>query len=419
MRTCALLVVFGAVISAQEPSTPADRELHWRQDLEFLASGLKAPGIRIAGGIATRGQKDLALLYPHFDAEIESLSADIPNLSDPEALLRLMRLIASAHVAHNRVQIPVAMGFASRLPLTFHWFADGLAVTGATSEYSAALGARVLSFNDVKPEQFAADLAPYVSYENDSELHMDAADLMTARGMLQHFQMIGADGRVLLHLEKPGGEQVTLPARPTLGGPEKIGIAQGLHVPVPLYLSHPGSYYWHEYLADSGSLYIQYNVCEHDPKERFGDFARKVLADADAHAVKRVVIDLRNNGGGNAHVIGPLKEGLASRLKSVGPIYVLIGPATFSSAVDNAIELRGTLSAKLIGEPSGGMPGGYGEVSTITLPNSKLVVRYTTKGSRAKGSEPNTLTPDIAAPLELADFLAGRDPALDAAIRGL
>jgi hypothetical protein len=63
------------------------------------------------------------------------------------------------------------------------------------------------------------------------------------------------------------------------------------------------------------------------------------------------------------------------------------------------------------------MPAGYGEVLTITLPNSKLVVRYTTKGSRAKEGEPPTLTPDIAAPLKLADFLAGSDPALDAAIR--
>jgi C-terminal processing protease CtpA/Prc len=117
-------------------------------------------------------------------------------------------------------------------------------------------------------------------------------------------------------------------------------------------------------------------------------------------------------------VIGPLISGLASRRKSLGPVYVLIGPSTFSSAVLNAVELQKALSAKLVGEPSGGMPGGYGEVAGLKLPNSKLVIRYTTKNfaPMVKGA-PKTLTPDITAPIKLADFLAGRDPGLDAAIQ--
>jgi hypothetical protein len=60
------------------------------------------------------------------------------------------------------------------------------------------------------------------------------------------------------------------------------------------------------------------------------------------------------------------------------------------------------------------MLGGYGEASTVTLPNSKLVVQFTTKRWDTTG--PKTLMPDILAPLTIADFLAGRDPALDAAI---
>jgi hypothetical protein len=71
----------------------------------------------------------------------------------------------------------------------------------------------------------------------------------------------------------------------------------------------------------------------------------------------------------------------------------------------------------LVGEASGGMPDGYGEVNSLTLPNSKLVVRFTTKSWGPKaGSGPNTVTPDLSVPWKLADFIAGRDPALDAAI---
>jgi hypothetical protein len=92
----------------------------------------------------------------------------------------------------------------------------------------------------------------------------------------------------------------------------------------------------------------------------------------------------------------------------------LIGPSTFSSAVDNAVELRRVLAAKFVGETSGGMPGGYGEVARLTLPNSKLVIRYTTKNYGAGSAK--TLTPDVDAPFTLGEFAGGRDPGLTAAI---
>lgn len=100
----------------------------------------------------------------------------------------------------------------------------------------------------------------------------------------------------------------------------------------------------------------------------------------------------------------------------MGKIYALIGPYTFSSALDNALELHKDLSAVLVGEPTGGAPDGYGEVSSFTLPNSKLVIRFTTKRWGVKGGTNTTLIPDLPAPFKLADFIAGRDPALEAAI---
>ena len=400
-----------AVIFAGLVQSPPDQ---WHQDLQALSTGLKAPGIRFAGGIATRGQKDFAVLYPNFDREIQSIEADVPKLSDAEILLRVMRLIASAHVAHNRVQPPAGMGFFNRLPVNFHWFADGLAVSGATPEYGAALGARVLSIGGLKPDQLLTSLEPYVSYENDAELRQGAADLMNARGVIEHLQLVDSDSHVTLEVEKAGGEPIkfSLPFVPA--GVEKTNIWDRIPPPVPLYRSHPRVYYWHEFLADSATLFVQYNRCENDRKLPFAEFAKKVLADADSRAVKRVVVDLRWNGGGNSRVISPLISGLASRRKALGPVFVLIGPSTFSSAVDNAVELQRTLAARLVGEPSGGMPGGYGEVATLTLPNSKLVIRYTTKAFGISGAK--TLTPDVSAPFLLAEFVAGHDPALVAAI---
>jgi hypothetical protein len=169
---------------AQASSTSAERDVRWRQDLEALAKDL------------ARSQADFAVVYPSFGQEIRSLTADLPTLRDEEVFLRLMRLMASAHIAHNLVVTPIGMGFVSGLPLTLHWFADGLAVTRATPEYSAALGAHVLSIGGKSPEQFLTDVTPYVSHENETELRNEAPGVMTSRPVLQHFGLIAADGRV-------------------------------------------------------------------------------------------------------------------------------------------------------------------------------------------------------------------------------
>ena len=80
--------------------------------------------------------------------------------------------------------------------------------------------------------------------------------------------------------------------------------------------------------------------------------------------------------------------------------------------------LRQTLHATLVGEPTGGTPSTYGEVKTLTLPNSKLVVQYTTKHFTSKEGAVPALLPDLSAPETLADALAGRDPAFEAVIAG-
>ena len=58
-----------------------------------------------------------------------------------------------------------------------------------------------------------------------------------------------------------------------------------------------------------------------------------------------------------------------------------------------------------------------GEVKVLKLPNSQLEVQYPVKFFRLiQDSDPPSLNPDISATLSFADFLAGRDPALDVAL---
>ena len=418
------VALFSVTAAAQSSQTvPANREARWRQDLQFFAdhftNGHCTPADLFHSPLTAFQpchQADFAKLYPQpaFSNELHAIEESVETLSDSQIVLRLARLVASAHVGHTHVSVP-ALGFGFRpLPVSFHWFSDGLAILSTTPQYTAALGTHVLRIGSLTAEEALAAASPYIAYENQNWLRASSPGYLNKLGLLREIGAVDAENSVTLTLAKPGGEPFSLAVKPREPDQKDISAFDELHMPVALARKHRVSYYWYEYLADSRALYIQYNRCASDPKQSMSDFARDLFAFADAYAVERAIVDLRFNGGGNSRVIIPLKSGLRSRRY---PVFVLIGDGTFSSAQDNAIEMRRELNATLVGEPTGEKPNGYGEVRMLALPNSGLKIQYSTEYFRLmKDSDPDALYPDVAAPRTLGDFLAGRDPALDAAL---
>jgi hypothetical protein len=233
-------------------------------------------------------------------------------------------------------------------------------------------------------------------------------------------QTIGAadpSGRVPFVLERPDGSTLELTVAP--GSPLKwkmVGAFDARNTPVSVMRRHPEQrYYWFEYLPDARAMYVQYNSCQNDPARPFADFAREVFAAADHERVDRWIVDLRKNSGGMSGVIGPLTNRLASR-KAHEPVFVLIGGGTFSAAIENAMDLKAKVHATLVGEPTGGKPNIFGNPKTVTLPNSKLSVQFSTSFVRhVSNDDQSAVEPDVRVSATLADVLAGRDPVLDAA----
>jgi len=427
----ALYLTLASTLPGQEAGLEArssegarsSQEARWREDIDAFVRGVSAEGttVDLERGISSRGRKDFGKLYPRekFDPAIASLKQSLPTLSDAEIVVRLMQIVASAGVAHNGIDWPKGMGFEQRIPFTFGWFADGLAVTAATRPFAKTIGLRVLRIGSMTPPELLEGVSPFISHENQVWLRLNAPVFITLHPVLEHLGLIEPDGLVSVTLARPGSEPMVVRVPLVDSKEPKIGFWEALHISKPPYVSQLRKNYWHQYLEDSQTAYIQYNACANDRALSFADFTRDVVAeDIDRHPVKRVVVDLRWNGGGDSRVISPLKKALASRPNLAGHIYVLIGPNTFSSALYDAVEWKRDLRVTLVGEPTGGKPSGsYGEVNKLTLPNSRLVVRYTSKyfGGSTDMDAPS-LMPDIAAPLALGDLMAGRDPALSAVL---
>ncbi len=429
------LALLAAALAMGQPQQPLKQqplkqtapvgEAGWREDLKIFAEKFGASGMTVdfQRGPRSRGQKDFEKLYPPamFHAEMERLNSEAGKLSDEEMTLALMKLVASGNVAHTMVGVGLKFHFFGRLPLTLAWYPDGLGVIEASQEYSNAIGARVVRIGKMTPDEALAAIGPYAGHETDAWQQVRVPQYLVTRAMLDHLGLLGPDLKVEMTFQKPNGQPFMIDVRVADPRTAKLKLADVMHVETPLYLSQSNSYYWYRYLPESQTFYIQYNRCADDPKLRFSDFVRMAMADADMHAaqhgVRRMVIDLRLNGGGDSRVLAPLKKALAARAKKLGPVYGLIGPGTFSSGLMAAIDLRNDLHATLVGSPSAEKLNSYGEVMSFTLPNSKLVVQYSTKYFHlAKEGQPDLLIPDIPAPPTFADALTGRDAALEAAI---
>ena len=178
------------------------------------------------------------------------------------------------------------------------------------------------------------------------------------------------------------------------------------------------AYYFAKAL-DKRTYYIQYNTCQEAEDLPMADFAAAVAKDLASGDYHRVLLDLRNNGGGSDGVIWPLLEVLRREMDQGVNLVGLIGERTFSSALINAVEIQ-EMGGVLAGEPAGGSVCHFGAVRGFSLPNSgvrgQLSSKYidlNTLLDAGAGRGVIALEPDVSIPQTMADTLAGRDTAVE------
>jgi len=105
-----------------------------------------------------------------------------------------------------------------------------------------------------------------------------------------------------------------------------------------------------------------------------------------------------------------------------GKLYLLIGSNTFSSATDFATICQDNHLATLYGTPTGGKPSCFGDVLSLTLPNTKvecgISFKYFQRPDPSRDPQ-DSLYPDISCPLSLQDLIDGRDVTWDRVLQDI
>ena len=385
------------------PRSELSRDEAWQVEVQYLADEL------------ARRHED-AFFYTSetaFRAAADALEEAVPDLTDAEVTIGMMRLAALIGDAHTSVDPSRQMTF-HRFPLRLKWFDDGVYVVAAGRDYASLVGARLVAVEGQDAGEVLEAVRPVVSHENEHWFRELAPEVVAIAEVLH---TLGAlpDVEAGRFTFEPGGE-VVLPALAASAPLDWAGAFEG-RTP-PLYLRSPGAYYWYAYLPEARALYVHYRRCADQPGYPFEAFVDEVKAAADTLAISRTVIDLRLNTGGNSAILRPLLRLLTSRpaWREEG-LYALIGRRTFSSGMLNAVELRNDLGAVLVGRPTGGAPNGFGEVRTFTLPYSRYVVHYSTKFFALTDGAARTVQPDRLVTVSSTDYFAGRDPVLGSVVR--
>jgi hypothetical protein len=140
----------------------------------------------------------------------------------------------------------------------------------------------------------------------------------------------------------------------------------------PLWLRHRDRPYWVEYLPRERTLFVSYRAVVNADNPGNQEFWRGVFALADSVPVDRLVLDIRENTGGESFYNRQVVRGIVARpaLDRPGHLFVVTGARTFSAAMNLARDLERWTSATFVGEPTGNARYFFGDHDPVELPAS-------------------------------------------------
>lgn len=369
----------------------------WRSDLAWLDTRLDGLPARLRARAYEVTRPALA----KFIAESDRLAEDVRHV-------KLAAVLATLDDGHSLYFPFFPASSLGLVPLQVRFFAEGLFVTAAGGEHRALAGGRVERIAGMPPEEAYRRIAPYVAADND-ESRCDRAPLYMLSPRFWRALGVGSGESLDLVVSQGGGPPVKLAsvnrlkylwwwARPMVSNRAPWRV---------------------EARPDRSALVVRFTRVAQVRGETLAEFGVRLVNDARHRAVKRVVIDVRENAGGDNTLLPAFVEALrASEFNRQDGLYVLIGPATFSAATNFVSLMEAKTKATLVGSPTGSGPNHHGDSDHVVLPRTRAVVFLSTRWHQfgAPDDTRRSHRPHVHVPDSASDYFSGRDGVLEAAL---
>ena len=371
------------------------------------------------------------------DSAFQDLIAQLPRLNNYEVFTGIQRftaLFGDGHTSAYPDDQPLLV--YNYLPLKLWSFADGIYVIASPNRHLKYVGMKVVAIQGEDVPVVFKEIAQLVGADNPMEYEYIVPDLMLRPQLLRTLGEIFRPGTVRFTVEDSIGQRWAVAlyavsgavyddslhwtaARRDLGAVPSISLRRlfaGSRN--QQHLSEP---YWYAVLDSVRAVYFEYNrgVYLEDAAPLYGTFD-SLLRTLDAHPTYRLVIDLRNNPGGEPRTADSLIHGIVARprLLQRGRVIVLVSRRTFSAALTNAVDLRRFAKAVVIGERPRGRPNAPSEGRDIVLEHSRVRATVSTQWLERDSAlgRREYLPLDREIRLRFEDYVRGRDPILRAAL---
>jgi hypothetical protein len=438
-------ILFGLIMAVSSMAQPETDPLHviapglLRQDFKMLKDSL----LQLHAGLYRyKSKSQISRLFDSCYATLNKSRNEI------EWFALVSFIIGSVDDGHTECFLPretinYIKGNEKIFPLQLRFIGERAYTPCETKEIPA--GAELLTINRISVQGIGKKLCQYVSSDGNNQTGRYAKLNFKDPFGYYYFVVYGSSPQFTVNYKKPNGKTETKTLLPV-----NVGDLQCLP-PKPAiqkYLSL-------DFLPNNTALLTIKSFGEdqfRSTSEDYKTFLASSFQQVSQKKIKNLIIDLRNNGGGddeygawlysylsdkpfkyyaslqsNAHNFTTTEHpNLAIQQPAInyfpGQVLFLINGRSFSATAEFASIAKSNGRGKFIGEETGG--GYYGNTSgarsTIILPNSKIRVNIPlNKYSMAVKKSPypdRGIIPDYIVLPTITDILQNRDPQMEYAI---
>src|SRR5215203_4503250 len=361
-------VIFVLAMLAGKAQVPAKalnpvNKAQWAEDIDYFAKKLVDKHAN-AFHFTTKEK---------FYKAIDDLKKDLPDLKDNEVVVRLLQITSGIGDGHTAVHLPSNFTI---YPVAFFWFGKELHVTRATRQYEQLCGKKLVKIDGHSLDEINQKLSSVItSNENDWFVMSVNAQMMSVPDILHTLGIVSSLEKAKFTFSDDENRETETELQPfSQDGKQQWVSAVKVE---PLFRQRTNENFWFTYLEDINAVYVNFRG--------YDDLAKNTnsLFDyVDEKKATRLIVDLRQNGGGDfkkgrRQLLSPIQKN--TTLNQKGNLFVITGRRTFSAAMVNAIDFKKETNAIIIGEPPGEKPNSYSENDEMKLPNSGLIISYSTK----------------------------------------
>ena len=387
-------LAFASLISHSQSLTSAQ----WQEDVKYFKEQLVKRHMNAFHHVSQE----------EFNKDADQLYSDVPSLKDYQIIVRMMQMTSKVGDGHTGVHLPTTF---KRYPIRVNWFGDELYVIAAKPKYKEAVGAKVIRIGEFSIDAVNTKLATVMSQDENLWYTMSTgAAFVIVPEILVTLGIVPDYDHASFTVLDANNKEITLDIVPEVidQNAQLIPVNDGQP---PLFRQKLNDPFWFTYLSDINAVYVNF--------KKYDDLASnsdKLFKFIEQNKATRLIVDLRFNGGGDflkgrRQIISKIKE--HSTINQKGNLFVITGRRTFSAAMVNSIDFKKETNAIIIGEPPGEVPNSYSENDEMTLPNSKLVVSYSTRYYKFLDQDVRAFEPDVRMDPAWKDYKEGRDTVMD------